>query len=167
MEHYVSLLQEQQQCLHQLGVRYVTADAYFAKQSFMDAMQEMNFHVVTRLRQDANLRYLYSGPRNPTGRPKKYAGKVDCKHIDKRRLRLCWQERNCEYYSGLVYAVALKRQVRIVYIQENKGAQRRSKALKTKALKTKALKGAQNKGAQRRSKQRCSKQRPTLSDSGE
>ena len=121
MQHYVSLLEEQRPRLEQLGVRVVTADAYFAKKSFVDAMGKLNFAVVTRLRQDANLRYLYHGPRAHTGRPKKYEGKVDCQRIDKRRLRLFQQEAHCCYYSGVVYAVALGRVVRIVYIEENKG----------------------------------------------
>ena len=121
MEHYVSLLEQQRQRLEQLGVAYVTADAYFAKKSFVDAVVEMGFGVVTRLRQDADLRYLYHGPRHTTGRPKKYDGKVDCRCIDKRRLRLFQQDQHGFYYSGVLYAVALKRLVRVVYIQENKG----------------------------------------------
>jgi len=126
MEHYVSLLQAQRGRLEQLAVGYVTADAYFAKKSFVEAVLGMKLHLVTRLRQDANLRYLYHGPPNTTGRPKKYDGKVDCKNIDKRRLRLFKQDlfkqdQECCYYSGVVYAVALKRLVRIVYVQENKG----------------------------------------------
>ena len=52
MQHYVSLFQKQRQRLEQLGVRYVTVDAYFAKQSFVDAVLGLNFQVVTRLRQD-------------------------------------------------------------------------------------------------------------------
>lgn len=121
MEHYGSLFEKQQERLQQLGVRYVTADAYFAKKSFVDALVKLNFQVVTRLRQDADLRYLYKGQHKRIGRPKKYDGKVDCQNIDKRRLRLLWQDRNCSYYSAVVYAVAFKRLVRIVYIQEHTG----------------------------------------------
>lgn len=117
----MSLFQKQRQRLEQLGVRYVTVDAYFAKKSFVDAVLGLSFQVVTRLRQDANLRYLYQGPRHKTGRPKKYDGKVDCQRIDKRRLRLCGQDQDCCYYSGVVYAVALQRAVRIVYIEHRQG----------------------------------------------
>ena len=96
-DHYVSLLAQQRPVLEQLGIRIVAADAYFAKKSFVDGMIQLNFSVVTRLRQDANLRYLYHGPRAHTGRPKKYDGKVDCQRIDKRRLRLFQQETHCCY----------------------------------------------------------------------
>lgn len=121
MEHYVGLITEQAPRLLSLGVKMVAADAYFAKKSFIDPLVANGFGVVTRLRQDANLRYLYHGPQKRTGRPKKYDGKVDCQHIDKRRLRLFAQDEKCRYYSGVVYAVALKRCVRIVYIEQNQG----------------------------------------------
>lgn len=125
LAHYARLLQQQQARLAQLGVRYMTADAYFAKQGFVDAVCALQLHLVTRLRQDANLRYLYHGPRAHTGRPKKYDGKVDCQRIDKRRLRRFRQDATGAYYSGVVYAVALKRVVRIVYIQDAKSARYR------------------------------------------
>ena len=139
MEHYVSLFEKQCSRLQQLGVRYVTADAYFAKKSFLDELVKRNFHVVTRLRQDADLRYLYHGPQKRTGRPKKYDGKVDCQRIDKRRLRLFAQDRVCCYYSGVVYAVALKRQVRIVYIQEHKEQGKRKEQGKSKSRRYRIL----------------------------
>lgn len=120
MEHYVGLVQEQAVRLRQLGVQCITADAYFAKKSWVDGLVELKFHVVTRLRQDANLRYLYSGPQKPLGRRKQYDGKVDCQKIDKRRLRLFQQDEHARYYSAVVYAVALQRVVRIVYIESQK-----------------------------------------------
>ena len=129
MAHYVGLLEEQSQRLKQLRVTYITADAYFAKTSFVDAIVEMKFHVVTRMRPDANLNYLYHGPRNPKGRPKQYAGKVDCQRIDKRRLRLFRQDEHCSYYSGVGWAVGFKRLVRIVYIQQNKSKNQKHRIL--------------------------------------
>ena len=43
MEHYVSLFQKQCRRLAQLSVRYVTAEAYFANKSFVDAVVYLNF----------------------------------------------------------------------------------------------------------------------------
>jgi hypothetical protein len=56
---------------------YLAVDAYFAKASFINRiLQDSGLHVISRLRADADLRYLYQGPRS-TGRgaPRKYAGK--------------------------------------------------------------------------------------------
>jgi hypothetical protein len=122
LEHYISLIHQQYGRLQQLGIGYLAVDAYFAKKEFVDAMREKQLHVVSRLRADANLRYLYRGPRNKRGRPKLYDGKMDCRHIDKRRLRRFGQDERCCYYSGVVNAVALGRNVRIVYIEERSGA---------------------------------------------
>lgn len=99
-------------------MRVVTADAYFAKKSWVEALVSLGLVAVTRLRQDANLNYLYYGPQKARGRRKKYMGKLDCKNIDKRRLRLFGQDEHARYYSGVVYAVALERAVRIVYIEQ-------------------------------------------------
>jgi hypothetical protein len=118
MEHYISIVKGQEARLKALGVRVVTADAYFAKAPWVEAIVAMGLVAVTRLRMDANLNSLYNGPQKKRGRPKEYAGKVDCKKIDKRRLRLFQQDADSRYYSGVVYSVALERQVRIVYIEQ-------------------------------------------------
>ena len=123
LQHYLSQLEGKQQHLKQLRVRYVTADAYFAKKTMADAVLEMEFHFITRLRRDANLRYLYNGPRAKTGRPRVYDEKVDCSHIDKRRLRWFYEDQDCICYSGLVYAMGFKRRVQVVYIQSRQDNQ--------------------------------------------
>ena len=58
---------------------YLAADAYFAKAGFIDRVcDSTGLHIVSRLRKDASLRYLYDGPRSGgRGRPRLYAGKVD------------------------------------------------------------------------------------------
>ena len=122
MQHYIRVIDKQCGRLKQLGIGYLAVDAYFAKQEFVSAMREQQLHVVSRLRADANLRYLYRGKRNQRGRPKLYDGKVDCQHIDKRRLRRFAQDDRCGYYTGVVNAVALGCNVRIVYIEERQGA---------------------------------------------
>lgn len=118
MSHYVGLIEEQAPLLRQLKVRLIAADAYFAKKSWIEPLRAMGFEVVTRLRSDANLNYLYHGPQAPTGRPRKYAGKVNCRKIDKRRLSRFASDDKAHYYSGVVYAVGLGCRVRIVYIEQ-------------------------------------------------
>ena len=77
--------------------------------------------VITKMRTDANLRYIYNGPKKKgRGRPKAYGGKVDCSRIDKRSIKLFDEDEFVSYYSGIVYCMALKCLVRIVYIQEKK-----------------------------------------------
>jgi hypothetical protein len=53
----------------------LVVDGYFSTQKFMDGICALDMHVVGKLRRDANLRHLYSGPRpSGPGRPKIYDG---------------------------------------------------------------------------------------------
>jgi len=102
--------------------KYLVADGYFAKKDFIQVvMDKSGLHVITKLRDDANLRYLYNGPQKPgKGRKKIHDGKVDLKKIDKRRITLVWEDDECAYCTGVVYSITLKMKVRIVYIENKK-----------------------------------------------
>src|SRR5690554_7081601 len=68
--------------------KYVVADAYFSKETFISKLCNHGFEVVTRLRDDADLRYKYLGEKKKgRGRPQKYDGKVDYKQ-DRKSTRL-------------------------------------------------------------------------------
>lgn len=89
------------------------------KHEFISPLVKQGLHIITKMRPDANLRYLYNGPKaKGKGRPKIYDGKVDCTRIDKRRIRKFSEDEQVVCYSGLVYSVALKQVVRIVYVQD-------------------------------------------------
>ena len=64
---------------HDLGqLRYVITDGYYSKQKFLGGVRAFGRHQIGKLRTDANLRYLYKGPkRSGPGRPKRDDGKVD------------------------------------------------------------------------------------------
>ena len=60
------------------GRKDLAVDGYFSKKKFVDGICALDLHVIGKLRRDAHLRHLYSGPRrNGPGRPKTYDGKVD------------------------------------------------------------------------------------------
>ncbi|MEM6806599.1 MAG: hypothetical protein AAF696_34685, partial [Bacteroidota bacterium] len=44
-----------------LKVRYILADGFYAKTKVFDTITRMNKHLITKLRPDANLRYLVPG----------------------------------------------------------------------------------------------------------
>jgi hypothetical protein len=63
--------------------RYLVADTWFSRKPFVDQIIALDMPLVSRLRDDADLKYLYQGP--PTrkrGRPSKYASKIDSAAID-------------------------------------------------------------------------------------
>ena len=118
VSHYVSLITKQMPTLKPM-VKYLAADGYFMKHDFIVPLLEQGLHVITRMRPDANLRYPYNGARKSgRGRPKAYDGKVDCYNIDKRRIKKFDEDEDAVYYSGIVYCMALKQLVRIVYLQD-------------------------------------------------
>lgn len=65
-------------CLTSLSaVEYFVADGQYAKEKVFDCITAQRRHLITRLRSDANLRYLYRGPgKKGPGAPKRYDGKV-------------------------------------------------------------------------------------------
>jgi len=61
-----------------LGVSYWVTGGFYAKQKVFDTVTDLGGDLITRLRSDANLRYLYTGaPKDGPGRPKQYDGKID------------------------------------------------------------------------------------------
>lgn len=118
VSHYVSVILKQMPTLRPM-VKYLAADGYFMKHDFIVPLLKEGLHIVTKMRPDANLRYPYNGPKQRgRGRPKAYDGKVDCDNIDKRRIKKFYEDEDATYHSGIVYCMALKRLVRIVYLQD-------------------------------------------------
>lgn len=113
---YVNVIKERKETLISIS-KYLVADAWFSKKPFVDQIIEMDMHLISRLRDDADLKYLYLGP--PTGkrgRPGKYAGKVITEHIDTNYFELIEQNQEATVYSAIVYSKALKRNIRLVHV---------------------------------------------------
>ena len=59
---------------------------------------QTNLRFISRLRDDANLNYLYTGKqKSGRGRPKQYDGKVDMNTIDKRRFKKTYSDSEIKY----------------------------------------------------------------------
>jgi len=96
------------------SLQYLVVDGYFGKKKFVDGVCTLNFHVVGKLRSDANLRYLYTGPRRSgRGRPKRYDGKVDLTDLT-RWERITTEEAQTVLYSAVVHHVQLHRLLHVV-----------------------------------------------------
>ena len=101
------------QCLP-ASVRYLAADGYYAKKKFADGVCDAGYHLISELRHDANLRYLYIGTQKLRGRPKVYDGKV-CFN-DMSRLVSVSEKDGISLYTAVVNSLSLKRNIRIVYL---------------------------------------------------
>lgn len=101
-------------------LKYTTilaVDAYFMKKTFVDTVCNAGLQLITRTRVDADMKYLYHGPKHSgKGRQKKFAGKVDFTGIDKRRWRKIYEDDEVIGYEAVLWAMRLKREVKVVYV---------------------------------------------------
>lgn len=118
VDHYAELIIDRWQRLITLS-NYLAVDGYFAKKNFVNLITaSTDFHIISKLRSDANLKYLYHGPkRKGRGRPKKYDGKVDLKKIDKRRFKQVYQDQDVVIYQSILWSVSIKRKIKVTYVE--------------------------------------------------
>jgi hypothetical protein len=118
VDHYAQVvLWQSARCQSLSG--YLSVDGYFAKLAFIDRVcSQTKLHVISLLRQDANLRYLYQGPKGVgRGRPRQFAGKVNLSELDPNHFTLNHQEADLRIYSGIVNCPFLKRTIKVAYTQ--------------------------------------------------
>lgn len=109
LEHFV----QDAQCLPP-SVRYVASDGFYAKKKFTDGVCDTGYHQISKLRHDANLRYLYNGGQKARGRHRLYDGKV-C-YDDLSRFESVSETDNLSLHTAVVNSPSLKRNIRIVYL---------------------------------------------------
>jgi len=118
IDHYADMVTSR---AHELGqmADYLCVDGFFAKKKFVDAiLNKTPLHLVSKLRNDANLRYLnHARPTGKPGRPKLYDGKIDTRKVDKRRIKKVHKDDQVALYEGVVYHVQLKRKIKLCYIE--------------------------------------------------
>ena len=104
------------------SVKYLAADSFFAKKKYVDGVQACGLHLITKLRCDADLRYLYSGKRRTgRGRPRVYDGKVDFQNLS--RFDSLGEIAGFEHlhlYTSVLYHVTLKGRLRVVVVVNRK-----------------------------------------------
>lgn len=118
MDWYVEHLEQDRRALWPT-VRYLAHDGYYQKVKFVDAVVGLGLHSVGKLRCDANLRHLYTGPQKPLGRNKEFAGKVHFNDLT--RFELAAIQDSQRIYTAVVNSVSLKRNIRIAYIVKQEG----------------------------------------------
>lgn len=118
VDHYAQLIVDRWEKLKTLSI-YLAVDGYFAKKGFIDpVLESTDLEIISKLRSDANLMYLYNGSKKQgRGRPKKYDGKVNLKKIDKRRLKKVYQGEDVIIYETILWSVFLKRVVKVAYVE--------------------------------------------------
>jgi hypothetical protein len=114
--------------LRQLKITHIAADAWYSKLKFVGPVTAAGFHVVGKLRSDADLKWLYTGSYKGSGRPKLFDGKVDFERDLSRFDKAGCLEDGVEVYTQKVHAPFLKRTLRVVMLSWLNG-KTRSRAL--------------------------------------
>lgn len=96
----------------------LVGDCLFASYNFVTGALKLGFDVVSRLRDDAVLQYLYTGPQKEgRGRKKELDGKVDINDLregvfDKETITV--ENEDIVIYSAVVKSKSLKRKIKVV-----------------------------------------------------
>ncbi|MEO5572262.1 MAG: transposase, partial [Bacteroidia bacterium] len=124
VDHYADCIKKAVSGLRELGIQYLAVDGYFAKEKFVNEVENnSSLHVISKLRTDANLMYLFKGEQHKgKGRKKKYHSKVNVKNIDKRKIKCFLKDDQKALYAGRVYSIQLKKEIQLVYIEQLKNA---------------------------------------------
>ena len=84
-------------------------------------MVALQLEVISKLRSDADMRYLYTGEQKPRGAKRKYDGKVDLADLS-RFTHLKPLEPQLDLYSAVVWHVSLKRKIRLACVLDTRKA---------------------------------------------
>ena len=99
------------------ALKYLAVDGYFSKKKFAEGVCALDLHVIGKLRHDANLRRLYSGPRRDgPGRPKTYDGKVDVSDLAHFE-QVAAGDAEITLHSQVVNHLQLKRNLHLVVVR--------------------------------------------------
>lgn len=89
--------------------RHIAIDGFYAKRRFVGGALEAGFHVISKLRKDADLRYLYKPPRHrqkKRGRPRLYESKINLDSIDLSKFSYHTIDEHVRLYSGIMYCIS-------------------------------------------------------------
>ena len=113
---YAGVISDRKETL--MGIsKYLVADAWFSKKPFTDQIVSLEMQLISRLRDDADLKYLYKGPQTgKKGRPRKYDGKIIIKDINKEYFTFISEDEESSVYAAEVYSKALKRNIMLVHV---------------------------------------------------
>jgi len=100
--------------------KYIAYDGFAYKFNFVEPLCKAGFEIVSKLRKDANLRYIYDGElKVGRGRKNKYGEKVNLNNPNLKKFDNIYKSDKLTIYSLVVFSVALKRNIKIAYILNN------------------------------------------------
>lgn len=97
--------------------KVVVGDGYFARKKYLDAVVSQGCTLISKLRQDAALFYLYTGT-TKRGRPRKKDGRINWSDVSK--MTYVGRQNDSDIYEAIAFNRKFKRNIKAVYIYDNK-----------------------------------------------
>lgn len=120
LQHYLQIILNRKNELQELS-KNILVDAYFSKENFVNPLVNNGFTIISRLRDDADLKYIFEGEQKQgRGRPRKYVGKIDLKNIDLTKLNSVSIQEKEEIFTGIVFSKSLKININLVIVKTKK-----------------------------------------------
>ncbi len=117
LDFYARIINERAPKLKKIS-NVVVADAYFSKEPFVSKLMLCGLDVISRLRDDVRLRYILQIKKTgEKGRPKTNGNKVNFSSLDNKHFSIESVSDDLRIQTAVVYAVALKRLVRVVFVE--------------------------------------------------
>lgn len=104
--------------LFSLDIKYMTVDAFCAKEKYVNGVVALGLHVISKMRKDARLFRIYTGPQKARGRKKKIDNsRVNLEDFQNSSVIKVNNE-NVEIRSCIAHSVSLKRLVKVVLVKK-------------------------------------------------
>ncbi len=100
-------------------VEYLAVDGAYAHHSFVGGAADLNLHVISKLRRDAKLRFVFEGEQKPRGARRKYDGQVDFADL-RRFTQVAQVQPGVDLYTQVVWHCSLKRYLRLAVLQDTR-----------------------------------------------
>jgi hypothetical protein len=113
-EQYLMQIQENRRNLPE-RVRYLAVDSAYANAPFIEGVLEEKLDIISKLRQNANLHYVFEGEQLGRGAPRKYDGKVNFSDLS-RFTQMEDVESGVELYTLVVWHRTWKRKIRLALL---------------------------------------------------
>jgi hypothetical protein len=99
---------------------FLVCDAYFSRNPFVGKVRQSGLHLITRLRDDAVMRYPYLGTQKEgRGRDKTFAGKVNVRQLDEQHFTPCAVgDEGEKAFEAKVYINSWKCWAKVVVVQQ-------------------------------------------------
>lgn len=114
VDHYIGVIKRYRKELHELS-NLVVADAFFSTSTFVNGIKTYDFFIVSRLRDNSCLFYIYDGEQKKRDRKRIKGDKIDFKNLNQSKMELLDIDGlDGKVYTMMAYSKALKCKIRLV-----------------------------------------------------